>query len=44
MWVETERRSDLKEESSDLKQSKVAGKDTRECVRERDWHKMELYH
>jgi hypothetical protein len=34
MWVETERRSDLKEESSDLKQSKMAAKDTRVCERE----------
>jgi hypothetical protein len=30
MWVGTERRSDLKEEASDLTQSKVAAKDTRE--------------
>jgi hypothetical protein len=31
-WVETEKRSNLKEEASDLKQSEVATKDTRECV------------
>jgi hypothetical protein len=35
MSVEAERRSDLKEESSDLNQLEVAAKDTRECVRER---------
>jgi hypothetical protein len=34
MWVDTERRSDLKEETSDLKQSEVAAKDTRELKRE----------
>jgi hypothetical protein len=35
MWVEAERRSDLKEESSDLNQFEVAAKDTR-SVRERE--------
>jgi hypothetical protein len=34
MWVEAERRSDLKEESSDLKWLKMAAKDTRESERE----------
>jgi hypothetical protein len=34
MWVDAERRSDLKEETSDLKQSEVAAKDTRELKRE----------
>jgi hypothetical protein len=30
MWVDTERRSDLKEEASDLFRFEVAAKDTRE--------------
>jgi hypothetical protein len=34
MWAGTERRSDLKEEASDLNQSGVAAKDTIECDRE----------
>jgi hypothetical protein len=42
-WVDAERRSDLKEEASDLRRQDVAAK-TRESERERDRHKMELYH
>jgi hypothetical protein len=32
MWVDAERRSNLKEEASDLNLLEVAAKDTRECV------------
>jgi hypothetical protein len=41
MWVGTERRSDLKEEASDLKRLEVAAK-TQERERERYRHKIEL--
>jgi hypothetical protein len=34
-WVQAERRSDLKEEASDLKRQVVAAK-TQECARERE--------
>jgi hypothetical protein len=40
-WKQAERRSDLKEEASDLERQVVAAK-TRESARERVWHKMEL--